>query len=69
MTDESRLDHIARAYIPKYGKLFMFTVRDGSLWIEGSDDPGMTSEVRPTKALAFAKGTIFSQTRWLFGSA
>ena len=64
VTDPARLQRLADAYIPKYGQLFVFTVRNGAL-------PGAFAyEVRPTKAFGFGKGEVFSQTRWRFhGSA
>jgi general stress protein 26 len=68
VTDEARLQRLADAYIRKYGELFVFEVRDGALWIEGSEDPGQTYEVRAAKALGFGKGDSFSQTCWRFGS-
>jgi hypothetical protein len=68
VTDEARLVRVADAYLPKYGQLFIFHVRDGALWIDRSDDPGETCEVRATKAFGFGKCDSFSQTRWSFGS-
>jgi hypothetical protein len=69
VTDEARLRRLAQAYVAKYDQLFVFQVRDGALWIEGSEDPGLAYEIRPTKAFGFGKGDPFSQTRWLFTSA
>ena len=68
VTDEARLQRLADAYVAKYDQLFVFQVRDGALWIEGSEDPGLAYEVRATRAFGFAKGDPFSQTRWLFPS-
>ena len=68
VTDEARLQRLADGYIAKYDQLFVFLVRDGALWIDGSEDPGLAYEVKPTKAFGFAKGDPFSQTRWLFQS-
>jgi general stress protein 26 len=68
VTDEARLQRLADAYVEKYDQLFVFDVRDGALWIEGSDDPGLAFEVRPTKGFGFGKGVSFSQTRWRFTS-
>ena len=65
VTDEARLQRLADAYVAKYDDLFVFHVRDGALWIEGSDDPGLAFEVRPAKAFGFGKGP-YSQTRWRF---
>jgi hypothetical protein len=66
VTDEARLRRLAAAYLPKYGRLFVFEVRDGALRIEGSEDPALAFEVRATKAFAFGKGESFSQTRYRF---
>ena len=66
VTDEARLQRLADAYVAKYDQLFVFEVREGALWIEGSDDPGLAYELRPTKAFGFGKGETFSQTRWRF---
>ena len=68
VSDEVRLQRLADAYIAKYDLLFVFDVRDGALWIEGSDDPGLAYEIRPVKAFGFGKGDSFSQTRWQFRS-
>jgi hypothetical protein len=65
VTDEARLQRLADAYISKYDDLFVFHVRDNALWIEGSEDPGLAFEVRPTKAFGFGKAP-YSQTRWRF---
>ena len=65
VTDEIRLQRLADAYISKYDDLFVFHVRDKALWIEGSEDPGLAFEVRPTKAFGFGKAP-YSQTRWRF---
>jgi hypothetical protein len=66
VTNEARLQRLADAYVAKYDQLFVFEVRDGALWIEGSEDPGLAYELRPTKAFGFGKGESFSQTRWRF---
>ena len=68
VTDEAKLQRLADAYVAKYDQLFVFKVRDGGLWIEGSEDPGLVYEMRPTKAFGFGKGDSFSQTRWQFES-
>ena len=65
VTDETRLQRLADAYISKYDDLFVFYVRDKALWIEGSEDPGLAFELRPTKAFGFGKAP-YSQTRWRF---
>jgi hypothetical protein len=66
VTDEARLQRLAEAYVAKYDQVFVFEVREGALWIEGSEDPGLAYELRPTKAFGFGKGESFSQTRWRF---
>jgi len=66
VTDPARLQRLADAYPPKYGDLFMFVVRDGVLQGEGSEDGPLAYEVRATKAFAFGKGEVFSQTRYRF---
>lgn len=66
VTDEAKLQRLADSYVAKYDQLFVFEVRDGALWIEGSEDPGLAYELRPTKAFGFGKGESFSQTRWRF---
>jgi uncharacterized pyridoxamine 5'-phosphate oxidase family protein len=65
VTDESRLQRLADAYIAKYDDLFVFKVRDDALWIAGSEDPALAYELRATKGFGFAKGP-YSQTRWRF---
>jgi hypothetical protein len=65
VTDEGRLQRLADAYLSKYDDLFVFHVRDNALWIEGSEDPGLAFELRPTKAFGFGKAP-YSQTRWRF---
>jgi hypothetical protein len=66
VTDDARLRRLADAYIAKYDRLFVFEVRDGRLSGEGSEDEGFAFELRPTKAFAFGKGELFSQTRYRF---
>ncbi len=66
VTDPSRLQRLADAYIPKYGDLFIHRVRDGTLYAEGAEGEVFAFEVKATKAFAFGKGESFSQTRWRF---
>jgi hypothetical protein len=68
VTIEAKLQRLADAYVAKYDQHYVFDVRDGALWIEGSDDPGLAYEIRPVKAFGFGKGDPFSQTRWQFRS-
>jgi general stress protein 26 len=66
VTDEETLRHLAVAYTVKYDDFFGFQVRDGALHAAGSQDEGLAFELRPTKAFGFAKGEVFSQTRYRF---
>jgi Pyridoxamine 5'-phosphate oxidase len=64
VTDTTTLQRLANAYIGKYEQLFRFKVRDGVMHHEGAVDRVLTYRLRATKALGFAKGERFSQTRW-----
>jgi general stress protein 26 len=66
VTDEALLRHLAVAYTVKYNDFFGFEVRDGALRAAGADDKGLAFELRTTKAFAFTKGEVFSQTRYRF---
>jgi uncharacterized pyridoxamine 5'-phosphate oxidase family protein len=66
VTDQATLERLAAAYLPKYDRMFVFEARDGELYTEGSADPALAFEVRATKAFGFAKGALFSQTRYRF---
>jgi general stress protein 26 len=66
VTDVARLQRLADAYVPKYGDLFRFTIGDGALRGEGSEDDALAFEVRATKAFGFGKGRTFSQTSYRF---
>lgn len=61
-----RLERIADAYNGKYGDLFGFAVRDGALFGAETTDPTLVFELDATKAFAFGKGDVFSQTRYRF---
>ncbi len=65
ITDEALLQRIADAYEAKYGSDWHWDVRDSAF--HGSE--GNVADVfaiTPTKALGFAKGAPFGQTRWRF---
>jgi hypothetical protein len=66
VTDPAAVQRLADAYPPKYGKLFVFELRDGVMRTEGSESEALAYVVRPTKAFAFGKGETFRQTRWRF---
>ena len=72
VTDEGPLRRLADAYLAKYGEDWRFTVDDGAFRhgdesLRG-DDPGraIVFTVDPEKALGFAKGDVYSQTRYRF---
>jgi Pyridoxamine 5'-phosphate oxidase len=67
VTDPDLLRRVADAFERKYDDFFALRLVDGHLKAEGVDDPSITFQVRATKALGFAKGERFSQTRWRFG--
>jgi nitroimidazol reductase NimA-like FMN-containing flavoprotein (pyridoxamine 5'-phosphate oxidase superfamily) len=67
LTDDSELQQLADAYVAKYGEVWRFGVRDGA-FVHGTDERSvaLVFEVAPAKVLAFGKGAVFSQTRWVF---
>lgn len=67
VSDNSKLERIADAYVSKYGSDWRFAVRDGA-FIHGDDEDlvALVFEVAPRKAFGFRKGDEFSQTRWRF---
>jgi len=67
VTDDGELQRIAEAYESKYGEDWHFDVADGAFVGQGST-AAWVFEVAPAKVLGFAKGKVFSQTRWIFGS-
>jgi Pyridoxamine 5'-phosphate oxidase len=67
VNDVGRLEAIARAFTDKYDDFFGFRVVDGRLTAAGTTDESLAFVVRATKALGFAKGEAFGQTRWRFG--
>jgi Pyridoxamine 5'-phosphate oxidase len=67
VTDNATLQRLADAYVAKYDQLFRFKVRDGAMYHEaGGAHRVLAYRLRPAKALGFAKGKTFSQTRWRF---
>jgi hypothetical protein len=62
--DEARLQRVADAFASKYDEPFHFTVHDGAFASGGGK--ALVFEVEPIKAFGFAKGDVFSQTRWRF---
>jgi len=65
VSDDAELRRIAEAYERKYGRDWVFTVRDGAFFQEGVDDGALVYEVAPATAFGFAKGE-YGQTRWRF---
>ena len=70
VTDDETLRRVAAAYETKYGSDWRFTVQDGAFRhaadsLQG-EDPGIAIvfEVVPDTAFGFARGTVYSQTRW-----
>jgi len=68
VTDEATLQRLARAWAEKWDGQWKFGVRDGAFVSPpgvGNDDgtSALVFAVRPTKVLAFGKGT-FSHTRY-----
>lgn len=61
---ENQLHRIAAAYETKYGSGWHFDVGDQVLVGDGHE--ALVYEVEPTTAFAYARGTTYSQTRWLF---
>ncbi|HWC29978.1 MAG TPA: pyridoxamine 5'-phosphate oxidase family protein [Dehalococcoidia bacterium] len=67
--DRDLLTRVARGYLDKYGPDWKFNVGDG-VFHHQEHEP--TSDVfvfaiRPHKGFAFARGGMYSQTRWRFG--
>jgi nitroimidazol reductase NimA-like FMN-containing flavoprotein (pyridoxamine 5'-phosphate oxidase superfamily) len=70
--DHGRLERLAAAYLEKYGDEWRFEVRDGGFAHAGGsvreEDVSLAHvyEVAPARALGFARGATYSQTRWTF---
>ena len=65
VSDTAMLQRIAAIYEAKYGSDWHFDVRDGA-FAGGEGNLAQVFEVVPTTAFGFAKGAVFSQTRWRF---
>ncbi|HYI46804.1 MAG TPA: pyridoxamine 5'-phosphate oxidase family protein [Actinomycetota bacterium] len=63
VTDRTKLQLLADAYLAKYGKTWVFEVEDAVFRHEGSK--ALVYEIAPITAFGFGKGE-FSQTRWRF---
>jgi nitroimidazol reductase NimA-like FMN-containing flavoprotein (pyridoxamine 5'-phosphate oxidase superfamily) len=63
--DEAKLQRVAEAYASKYGRPFLFSVRDGA-FLNEEGGIALVYEVAPVTAFGFGKGEPFSQTRWRF---
>ncbi|MEE4541076.1 pyridoxamine 5'-phosphate oxidase family protein [Streptomyces sp. V4-01] len=63
VTDTARLEHLAAAWLRKYGEVWRYEVRDDSFWHPGG---GLATvyAVRPAAVHAFRKGPTYAQTRW-----
>ena len=64
-TDPDVLERLADAWRGKWDGRWQYTVRDGAFRPSDGEDAALVFSVRPTKVLAFGKGT-FSQTRHVF---
>lgn len=62
VSDEALLQHLADAYVSKYGSNWRFAVRDGA-FVGDAGNVAQVYEVKPVTVFGFGKGT-FSQTRW-----
>jgi nitroimidazol reductase NimA-like FMN-containing flavoprotein (pyridoxamine 5'-phosphate oxidase superfamily) len=63
--DESVLERLATAWAAKWDGRWHYDVRQRAFRHEGGSDAVLVFAVKPSKVLAFAKGT-FGQTRHLF---
>jgi general stress protein 26 len=64
-TDPAVLERLATAWGRKWDGRWQYMVRDGAFRPADGEHPALVFSVRPTKVLAFGKGT-FSQTRHTF---
>jgi nitroimidazol reductase NimA-like FMN-containing flavoprotein (pyridoxamine 5'-phosphate oxidase superfamily) len=65
VTDEARLRRLADAWVAKYGEGWRFDVRDGAFFSHAGGS-ALVFEVAAATAFAFARGDVYSQTRWRF---
>jgi hypothetical protein len=66
VTDTDRLGRLVDAYRSKYDDWFQFRLVDRQFSAPGAIGPVLVYDVRARKAFGFAKGDMFSQTRWRF---
>jgi len=64
--DESVLERLAETWATKWDGRWHYEVHDGSFRHEGGSGPVLVFSVKPTKVLAFAKGTFGQTTRHRF---
>ncbi|MFJ8790475.1 pyridoxamine 5'-phosphate oxidase family protein [Streptomyces sp. NPDC102462] len=64
VTDDGRLRELAAVWEAKYGAFWHFEVRDGHF--EHGPGRARVFAVPPRTVFGFAKGTLFSQTKWPF---
>jgi hypothetical protein len=67
VSDKIELRAVADTYESKYGA--RFTEPDGTWFVLGDairDAKALVYRVAPSNGYGFAKGTVFSQTRWAF---
>jgi general stress protein 26 len=65
VTDQKKLERLARAWAGKWDGRWQYQVRDGCFCHPGGQEAVLVFSVTPTRALAFAKGT-FSHTSHRF---
>jgi general stress protein 26 len=65
VTDTESLKRLAAAWTGKWDGSWNYEVREGCFGHEGSEEPVLVFAVRPTRVLAFGKGT-FSHTTHRF---
>jgi nitroimidazol reductase NimA-like FMN-containing flavoprotein (pyridoxamine 5'-phosphate oxidase superfamily) len=68
VTDESVLERLAKTWATKWDGRWHYEVHHGGFRHAGAGGPVLVFSVKPTKVLAFAKGT-FGQTRYRFSAA
>jgi hypothetical protein len=66
VTDADRLASLVDAFRTKYDDWFGFRLEDGRFTAPAAPGALLVYDVRVRKAFGFAKGDIFSQTRWRF---
>jgi general stress protein 26 len=66
VTDTARLEHLAAAWVGKYGEVWRFEVRDHAFWHPGGGAASVYA-VPSATVHAFRKGPTYAQTRWQLG--